>query len=141
MILVGVGANDAIHLTPFRLVEERMGELLDVLSSWGAAIVVAEGPRFHAPAFPHPLRAVVDRRCRSVNRAIRKAAETRGIPTVDLREGIGDAFAKYPLRYYSSDMLHPGPAGYAMWASALVDEVRRAARATVPASTKRLIDS
>lgn len=135
VILVGVGANDAIHLTPYRLVEQRTGELLDVLSSSGAAIVVAEGPRFDAPAFPHPLRTIVDRRCGGVNRAIRRAAEVRGIPTVDLREAIGDAFAKFPRRYYSADMLHPGPDGYALWASALVDEVRRAARATAPAST------
>jgi lysophospholipase L1-like esterase len=127
IVLIGVGVNDAIHLTPLSRVRAALSEALQVLSDAGTTTVVALGPRLDAPALPRPLRDVVATRCRAINRSLRRTAETAGIHVVDLGPSVGDAFARDPDRYFCEDLLHPGPEGYALWARAIEEPLLRIA--------------
>jgi lysophospholipase L1-like esterase len=127
MVLIGVGVNDAIHLTPLPRVRAGLREALQVLADAGTTTVVALGPSLDAPALPRPLRDLVAARCRAINRTLRRTAEAAGIHVVDLGPTV-DAFARDPDRYFSEDLLHPGPEGYALWARALEEPILRIAR-------------
>lgn len=119
VVVIAAGANDAIHVTPLAHVRSALGRALDVLArSSDASVLVVAGPRLDCPALPRPLRDVAAARCRAVNRVLRRESAARGVGCIDLEPLIGDAFARHPRRYYSEDLFHPGPEGYALWADA-----------------------
>jgi lysophospholipase L1-like esterase len=127
IVLIGVGVNDAIHLTPLPRFRDALSEALQVLSDAGTTTVVALGPRLDAPALPRPLRDLVAARCRAINRSLRRTAEAAGIHVVDVGASVGDAFARDPGRYFCEDFFHPGPEGYALWARAIEEPLLRIA--------------
>jgi lysophospholipase L1-like esterase len=127
IVLIGVGVNDAIHLTPLPRVRAGLSEALRTLSGADVTTVVALGPRLDAPALPRPLRDLVAARCRAINRSLRRTAEAAGVAVVDVGASVGDAFAREPDRYFCEDFFHPGPEGYAMWARAIEEPVLRIA--------------
>ena len=128
IVLIGVGVNDAIHLTPLPRVRAALSEALQALSAAGTTTVVGLGPRLDAPALPRPLRDLVAARCRAINRSLRRTAESAGAHVVDVGAYVGDAFARDPGRYFCEDLLHPGPEGYALWARAIEEPLLRIAR-------------
>jgi lysophospholipase L1-like esterase len=125
VVLIGVGGNDAIHLTNLRKLRAGVGAALDELRRSDARVLVVLGPRFDSPAVPRPLRDLIAARCRAVNRAITAVARARGVTVVDTETVIGDAFARDPRRLYSEDLFHPSAAGYELWAGAIEDHVLR----------------
>jgi lysophospholipase L1-like esterase len=127
IVLIGVGVNDAIHLTPLPRFRDALREALEILADAGTTTVVALGPRLDAPALPRPLRGLVAARCRAINRSLRRTAEAAGVAVVDVGASVGDAFARDPARYFCEDLFHPGPEGYAMWARAIEEPVLRIA--------------
>jgi lysophospholipase L1-like esterase len=129
LVVIGVGGNDAIHLTPLSRVRAAVGSALDELHRSRTTVLVVLGPRFDSPAVPRPLRDLIARRCRAVNRTITVAAGTRGVRVLDTESVIEDAFARDPERLYSEDLFHPSAAGYELWAGAIEEQVVRAALA------------
>jgi lysophospholipase L1-like esterase len=127
IVLIGVGVNDAIHLTPLPKFRDALREALEILADAGTTTVVALGPRLDAPALPRPLRDLVAARCRAINRSLRRTAEAAGVAVVDVGASVGDAFARDPARYFCEDFFHPGPEGYAMWARAIEEPILRIA--------------
>ncbi|MGH2786441.1 MAG: GDSL-type esterase/lipase family protein [Actinomycetota bacterium] len=119
MVLIGVGGNDAIHLTPMFSVRATVASVLGELQRARAAVLVVLGPRFDSPAIPRPLRDLIAVRCRAVNRAIVAAASAAGVRVVDTESVITDRFARDPIRLYSEDLFHPSAAGYEVWAGAI----------------------
>lgn len=119
LIFVGIGANDATHLTPLDSVERHMGVALDALAGTGAVIVVAGPPDMRAAAWLEPLRSIVGWRGRRVEDRIEKVARERDIPVVQLAEEAGPYFAANPEDAYAADDFHPGPGGYRAWADAI----------------------
>jgi len=129
LVFVGIGANDATHLTPLDDVEADMARALDLLLDTEAIIVVAGPPDMRAAAWLEPLRSIVGWRGRQVAERIEKVATERGIPVVQLAEEAGPYFAANPEDAYAADNFHPGPGGYRAWADAifpiLVDALER----------------
>lgn len=128
IVLIGVGVNDAIHLTPLPKFRDAMRDALEILENAETTTVVALGPRLDAPALPRPLRDLVAARCRAINRSLRRTAEVAGVAVVDVGASVGDAFARDPDRYFCEDFLHPGPQGYCLWARAIEEPILRIAR-------------
>jgi lysophospholipase L1-like esterase len=127
IVLIGVGVNDAIHLTPLPRFRDALREALEIFADAGTTTVVALGPRLDAPALPRPLRDLVAARCQAINRSLRRTAEAAGVAVVDVGASVGDAFARDPGRYFCEDFFHPGPEGYALWARAIEEPVLRIA--------------
>jgi lysophospholipase L1-like esterase len=127
LVLIGIGVNDAIHLTQLPRFRASLADALRKLSGAGVQTVVALGTRLDAPALPRPLRDLVAARCRAINRSLRRTAEAAGVAVVDLGESVGDAFARDPERYFCEDLFHPGPEGYVLWARAIEEPLLRIA--------------
>lgn len=119
LLFVGIGANDATHLTSLASIRRDMAELLDRVAAGGARVVVAGAPDMRAAAFLEPLRSIVGWRGRSVAAAIEEVARSKGVAVVPLAEKTAPFFVEDPDRYYSSDDFHPSAAGYARWADAI----------------------
>jgi lysophospholipase L1-like esterase len=127
IVLIGVGGNDAIHLTPLSDVRATVASVVDELQRARATVLVMLGPRFDSPAIPRPLRDLIAARCRAVNRAIVAAASAAGVRVVDTESVITDRFARDPIRLYSEDLFHPSAAGYEVWAGAIEPHLEAAA--------------
>jgi lysophospholipase L1-like esterase len=119
LVFVGIGANDATHLTSLDGIREDMDKTLDRLLDTGATVVVAGPPDMRAHAWLEPLRSLVGWRGRQVADAIGDVATERGVPVVPLAELAGPYFASNPEDAYASDDFHPGPGGYRAWADAI----------------------
>ncbi|CAN5338255.1 hypothetical protein BH20ACT22_BH20ACT22_13930 [soil metagenome] len=125
LVFVGIGANDAIHVTPIESVRRDMDEVLRRLRATGAAVVVAGAPDMHIEAFLEPLRSLSAWRGRMVEDAITSAARSQGVPVVPLRAVAGPRFAANPRLYNSPDQLHPSAAGYGVWVDAILPVIRK----------------
>lgn len=119
LVFIGIGANDATHLTSLDSIREDMGATLNRLLGTGATVVVAGPPDMRAHAWLEPLRSLVGWRGRQVAAAIEDVAIERGVPVVPLAELAGPYFASNPEDAYASDDFHPGPGGYRAWADAI----------------------
>jgi len=119
LVFVGIGANDATHLTSLASIRENMALTLDRLLATEATVVVAGPPDMRAHAWLEPLRSIVGWRGRQVAGAIEDVAVERGVPVVALAELAGPYFASNPEDAYAADEFHPGPGGYRAWADAI----------------------
>lgn len=126
LIFVGIGANDALHVTPIESVRTDMHEILRRLEATGATVVVAGAPDMHIEAFLEPLRSLSAWRGRMVEEAIASVAAVHDVPVVPLRTVAGPRFAANPRLYNSADKLHPSAAGYGVWVDAILPVVRDA---------------
>lgn len=126
LVFIGIGANDAIHVTPLDQVAQDMGAALDLLLDAGVTVVVAGAPDMRAAAFLEPLRTLAGWRGQQVTDAIADAARARGVPVVPLAAKTGQFFGADPEAHYSTDDFHPGPGGYERWADAISPVLRRA---------------
>ena len=127
LVFVGIGANDVTHLTPLGDVERDMRALLETLKSrTSAAIVVAGAPDMRAAAFLEPLRSLVGWRGRQVTSVIEEVGRDEGVGVVPLAKRTAKFFVDDPESHYSADDFHPGPAGYARWADAILPELEEA---------------
>ncbi|CAN5575063.1 hypothetical protein BH24ACT26_BH24ACT26_19080 [soil metagenome] len=129
LVFVGIGANDATHVTPLDDVRRDMGLVLDRLLSSGAGVVVAGAPDMRAEAFLEPLRSLAGWRGQAVTAAIQDAARARGVTVVPLAEETWRYFEQDPDEHNSADDFHPGPRGYERWADAISPRLEAAADA------------
>lgn len=116
LVFIGIGANDATHLTRLSSVTSAMEEILQRVKSTGARVVVAGAPDMRAAAWQEPLRSLSGWRGRQVADAIATAAREAGVSVVPLAEETGPYFAEDPQRYNSADLFHPSAEGYQVWA-------------------------
>lgn len=129
IIFVGVGANDAIHVTPLPSVRRDMRALIRSLKRTGAAVVVAGAPDMRAAAWGEPLRSLAGWRGRMVAAAIRGVAGGERIAVVPLAELAGPYFAEGHADAYGGDDFHPGDGGYRAWADAIYPYLQEALHA------------
>lgn len=121
LIFVGIGANDATHLTSLGDVERDMRSTIDALQTHTSAVLVVAGaPDMRATAFLEPLRSIVGWRGARVAETIEEVARDAGVPAVPLAERTAPYFVADPEEHYSPDDFHPGAAGYARWAGAIL---------------------
>ncbi|MEA2452810.1 MAG: hypothetical protein QOG04_1520 [Actinomycetota bacterium] len=119
LVFVGIGANDASHMTSLSSVGSSMEFALTQLETTGATIVVAGPPDMRAHAWLEPLRSIVGWRGRQVAERIESVAHEHGLLTVPLARLAGPYFATHPEDAYAADNFHPGPGGYRAWADAI----------------------
>ncbi|MDQ3766975.1 MAG: SGNH/GDSL hydrolase family protein [Actinomycetota bacterium] len=125
LVFVGIGANDAIHVTPMESVRRDIDAVLRRLRATGATVVVAGAPDMHIEAFLEPLRSLAAWRGRMVEDAITAVARAQRVPVVPLRAVAGPRFAAHPRLYNSPDELHPSAAGYGVWVDAIIPVIRK----------------
>lgn len=123
VVYVSVGANDVTHLTSSGDFATAYRRLLEALVELPGVRVVALGvPDMGSPPrLRQPLRAVVGWRGRQLDQVIREQARRQtGVTYVDIAGATRQPFRAQPRRYFSADRYHPGPAGYELWARAVL---------------------
>ena len=119
-VFISVGANDVTHLTTRGDFGDRYRALLEGLPA-GAAIVVLGVPDMGAvPRLAQPLRAVAGLRGRELDEVVREVAAEHGAVYVPIAAATGPAFRADPARFFAADDYHPSPAGYRLWADAVM---------------------
>ncbi|HET9442366.1 MAG TPA: SGNH/GDSL hydrolase family protein [Acidimicrobiales bacterium] len=129
VIYVSLGANDVTHLTGAGAFADRYARLLERLPPGVPVVVLGLPDMGSPPRLLQPLRALAGWRGRRLDRAVQRlAADRPGTVHVGIAAHTGPAFRHRPGRYFSADRYHPGPAGYALWADAVLEAVEAPGR-------------
>lgn len=114
-VVVSVGVNDAIRMTPRDELEEATRALLVQVraASNGAMVTFVTCPDLGAaPGFPWPLNLAVGARCRRVARIQRAVARELDVPAI--------ALPRPDAAMFGVDGFHPGAAGQTAMAEVVV---------------------
>lgn len=126
VILISVGANDVVHLTSRATFRSRYRRMIEALPA-DALIVVLGVPDMGAPGrFLQPLRGLAALRGRQLEGDARSVARASGAVYVDIAGETGPTMRADRHRYFAADRYHPSDDGYALWASAVLDQLRPA---------------
>jgi lysophospholipase L1-like esterase len=117
LVLVSVGANDAIHGVPLPVFERRLDDLVGALVETGALVVLSGvGDLGTIPRLLPPLRNMMSRRSARFHRAHQMVAERLGAHVVEHRSD--DPASWYSDRgLWSPDLFHVSAAGHERWAN------------------------
>ena len=132
VVVLLVGTNDVLRLTPLHRLATDSTNLLEALARLGSPVVMSSLPEFGAMrAVPGLLRAALAARAVAVRRLqAQSAREGRvAVDLVDVRLFVGQEFLVHPA-LMSSDRFHPSARGYALIADVLAPTVA----ARVPAA-------
>lgn len=120
VVLVSIGANDAVHLTSQADFERAYRELVDAVPD-GALLVVLGVPDMGAPPrLAQPLRALAGFRGRQLDRLARSVARAADAVYVDIAGETGPVMRSDTARYFAADRYHPSDDGYELWAEAVL---------------------
>jgi lysophospholipase L1-like esterase len=126
VVLISIGANDVTHLTSrddFRSTYERLVDRLPER----ALVVILGVPDMGAPdRYLQPLRSIAGLRGRQLDDVSRAVARDHGAVYVDIAGQTGPTMRSDRRRYFAVDRFHPSDDGYALWADAVLDELRPA---------------
>jgi lysophospholipase L1-like esterase len=125
VVVLSVGANDAIALRPVSEVEEHLLATISSLHSHHphALVLVSSLPAFHLfQAIPVPLRTVMAGHAQAIERRLRPRIEKLSFALMSPPP------PRYPQNFFASDSFHPSAQGYSIWAEfALHDAESRGA--------------
>jgi lysophospholipase L1-like esterase len=118
VVVVSVGANDAMHGTRLRRFEADLDALVDAFGEAGTDVVLAGiGDLGNIPRLVHPLKALATRRSRQFDRAHARVAARHDhvvkVPVADLTD---EQFRARDV--FCPDLFHPNCAGHTVWAEA-----------------------
>lgn len=119
-IVISVGVNDAIRMTPRDELQQATRDLLGAVRAArpDAATILVPCPDLGAaPGFPRPLNLAIGWRCRRVARIQQAVAREAGVPVV--------ALPRPDAAMFGADGFHPGAAGQAAMAAVAVDGLVR----------------
>ncbi|MET0312104.1 MAG: GDSL-type esterase/lipase family protein [Burkholderiaceae bacterium] len=121
-VLVFVGGNDVLQLTPGEDFEAHAHEVLNRLASRADLVVlVPPGNVGLSPPLAWPLDRWMSKRARWVNETLQRVAAQHGAQCVELfRESGEDPFEDDPARYFSDDGFHPSADGYELWTAEIL---------------------
>jgi lysophospholipase L1-like esterase len=118
LVLVLVGGNDVLQLTPTAALHKAISEVLQEAAGLGEHVVLMTvGDVGSAPAVPWPISMLLSRRAAKLRSIFAEEAERRGVSYLDMYvpDGRRDPFARDPGTFYARDGLHPSAAGYGLW--------------------------
>ena len=126
VVLVSVGANDAVHLTSRADFRRAYDELIAAVPA-GTLIVLLGVPDMGAPPrYLQPLRGIAGLRGRQIDRVSQAVARDNGAVYVDIAGETGPTTRSDTSRYLAADRYHPSDDGYALWTAAVLDQLRPA---------------
>ena len=118
VVIVSVGANDAMHGTRLRRFEADLDALAEAFGGAGTEVVLAGiGDLGNIPRLVHPLKALATRRSRQFDRAhARVAARHDHVVKVPIADLTDEQFRARDV--FCPDLFHPNFAGHTVWAEA-----------------------
>jgi lysophospholipase L1-like esterase len=125
IVLIQIGANDIIRLTPMEDIEIGIGKILERSKKFGGKVIVLHsGDIGEAEFFPWYLQLILSKRSHDVREIYRKVSQLHGSYYVDLIDSpISGKMRNDPQKYYSNDLLHLSGEGYGLWFSEIVKKL------------------
>ena len=123
VVVVAVGANDALHGVPVRRIRSRLDQLVTALLLRVEVVAIANvGDLGNIARVPAPLSSFVRARARRVCRVVEQvvSAHDRAV-LLDVTPADHVFLAR---SVYTPDLFHPGPDGHAAWARAVLPQLR-----------------
>ncbi len=116
-ILIQLGANDIVHLTPLSDAMRDLETLLQLTKRHSKKVIFfTSGNVGSAPLFPFPVSIFYRIRSNYFFGNYKKLAQKNGVPYVELYlPWADDPFVKNPSLYYASDSFHVTNAAYELW--------------------------
>lgn len=117
VVLLDVGANDVIRLTPFRDFERDYGQVLDSIRAQNPdlkIVVTGSADMGSPPRVPFLLRWLANFRTRRINAIVQRYAERYGLTFAPIALRTGPLFRR-DRSLFSEDRFHPNDRGYAEW--------------------------
>ncbi len=125
LVVVAVGANDAIHGTPVRRVRARMRRLVgELVDGVGIVAVANVGDLGNIARVPAPLKFLLRLRAAAIRSAIEGAVAAHD-RAVLLDVCSADAVFR-DRSVFTPDLFHPGPIGHSAWADSALAGLRKA---------------
>lgn len=117
LILIQVGANDIIRLTPMVEVEKDVDQILGRITQIADKVVILHsGNVGEAPFFPLYVRPLFSNRSLQMREIYKNLNQKHGSEYVDLIDSsVGETFKQDPKKYYARDFLHLSGEGYGLW--------------------------
>jgi lysophospholipase L1-like esterase len=116
LVLIAIGANDAIHGVPMRRFERDLETIVSTMAATGALVVQSGvGDLGTIPRLYPPVRGLMTRRSLAYHRAHRRVAEHHGATVVEHRFDDRDLWLR-DRSLWSEDLFHVSASGHARWA-------------------------
>lgn len=116
IVLVAVGANDAIKGVPVRVFEKNLDKLIAALTETGATVIQSGvGDLGSIPRLYPPLENLMSRRALRFDRAHQRVGEKYGTTVVDQRSDDPDIWYATP-ELWAPDLFHVSSHGHERWA-------------------------
>jgi len=121
LIVVQIGANDIMRLTPLSKIDGDVRFILESLRKKSRQIVLLHsGDVGTAPIFIWPFSWILSQRSYALREIYQKAVKDNGALYVDLiRFNADQVFISDPKKYYAPDSLHLSASGYYVWYQAI----------------------
>lgn len=126
VVLVSVGANDVTHLTTRGHFRSGYDDLVDAIPDDAVLVLLGVPDMGGAPRLLQPLRSVTGLRGRQLDGVTRAVAAAHDAVYVDIAGETGPTMRSDTGRYFSEDLYHPSDDGYALWADAVLEELKPA---------------
>src|SRR5258706_12648934 len=125
MVLIHAGANDVLEFRNVARVESDVrAALAKAKTLWGNVVLMPGHDFSVAPFFLRPISRLVNWQAQRVHAVVERVTAQMDVMFVDLyRDPATEPFVREPRRYYCPDLLHPSGEGYAVWFSALIEQV------------------
>lgn len=133
LVVVAVGANDAIHATPLRSYARTLERLLERLADVAPVVSLGIGDLSVIPRLPRTFRPVVARRSASIDRIHTLVTADRDhvvrVPVSKLSDHL---FRDRSRELFAADLFHPNRHGHSLWAELFRPYLERALGMQVP---------
>ncbi len=127
LVVVSVGANDAIHATPLRSYARTLDRLLDRLAEAAPVVSLGIGDLSVIPRLPRTFRPVVARRSVAIDRThTLVTADRERVVRVPVSKLSDHVFRDSRGELFAADLFHPNRRGHALWAELFSPYLQRA---------------
>ncbi len=128
VVLIQVGANDVIYGTRLQSAAYDLEQVLTYIAPRASTtIVLTAGDIGNAPLWPWPLNHLYTLRTKALRGYFMALTEKYKVLYVDIFSQ-PDVFGGDIKKYYAPDGLHLSGEGYAVWATYILDALRKAGR-------------
>jgi acyl-CoA thioesterase-1 len=123
IVLLAIGANDVVHLTPPDSVERGMNTIIDKIRDAhpSVKIVITGAPQMGSiPRFPLAMRFFAEYRTAQINTVMARVAQDKNVVFARIADRTGDIFKAHP-EFFAIDKFHPTTEGYDTWLPVLYE--------------------
>jgi lysophospholipase L1-like esterase len=126
VVLVSIGANDVVHLSTKDAFRSGYDELVAAVPEEALLVLLGVPDMGAPPRYLQPLRGIAAFRGRQLDEVTRSVARDNDAVYVDIADETGPTMRSDTDRYFAEDRYHPSADGYALWADAVLDQLRPA---------------